>query len=55
MKQLKKVFAMLLVFSMLMTSISLNVSAEEKAAEPLTANEASVDNANSQSVKLIIK
>lgn len=48
MKQLKKVFAMLLVFSMLMTSISLNVSAEEKAAEPLTANEASVDNANEQ-------
>lgn len=51
MKQLKKVFAMLLVFSMLMTSYSLNVSAEEKVAEPTTTKEVSVDNVNEQVTK----
>lgn len=51
MKQSKKVFAMLLVFSMLMTSFSLNVSAEEKEPEPITVNDISVVDADGRVVE----
>lgn len=51
MKQLKKMFAMLLVFTMLMTSLSLDVSAEEKITESTKNNEVLDDNVNEQVTK----